>query len=126
VKDVSPAATYATLLPELVKAARELGYALAPHGSFSRDFDLIAVPWTEDAASAEALVLRILSASGGQFRDSSKPAGTDEHGKTRYELVRGDQAIEKPHGRRGWVIWLGHNSPWYIDLSVMPRAECAP
>jgi hypothetical protein len=31
-KPVSPAATYAALLPDLIQAAREVGYALAPHG----------------------------------------------------------------------------------------------
>jgi len=32
---------------------RDCGYAIAPHGSLARDLDVIAVPWTEDAVSAE-------------------------------------------------------------------------
>lgn len=50
----SPAAVYAHLYPSLVVDARELGYALALHGSMARDLDLVAIPWTDDAASARA------------------------------------------------------------------------
>ena len=38
------------------KLAREVGYAVGVHGSLKRDFDLIAVPWVEDAVSSVALV----------------------------------------------------------------------
>lgn len=39
-------------LAGIVAVARELGYALAVHGSLARDLDIIACPWTETATSA--------------------------------------------------------------------------
>ncbi len=39
------------IYPQLVEEARRHGYALAPHGSLQRDLDLIAVPWSEEAAA---------------------------------------------------------------------------
>lgn len=54
-KDVSPAATYAALMPDIVQAGRDCGYAIAPHGSLARDFDLIAVPWIDEAVSPQDL-----------------------------------------------------------------------
>lgn len=115
-KPVSPAASYAALLPDLVEAARELGYALAPHGSMARDFDVIAVPWTEEAQSPEQLILRLLSVTGGQLFDGGhRSEGSDE-----LERTRGDAPTLKPHGRLAWTIYLGHGGR-YLDVSVMPR-----
>lgn len=119
-KPVSPAATYAALLPELVQAAREVGYALAPHGSLARDLDLVAVPWTEEAGSAEQLVMRLLSVSGGHLVDGSRRTGQDAEGKDVWETDHGDVGEPKPHGRRAWTIHLGHRG-LYLDVSVMPR-----
>jgi len=116
-KDVSPAATYASLIPVLVQAGRDCGYAVAPHGSMARDLDLIAVPWTEDAKSAEALIMRLLAVTGGHIQDGyRKPDGADE-----YEKVAGDEPAKKPHGRLAWSIHLGTHGNLYLDVSVMPR-----
>lgn len=115
-KPVSPAATYAALLPDLVRAAREVGYALAPHGSFARDLDLIAVPWTEDAGSAEQLVMRLMSVSGATLREGGRKS---EDG-TEWVTVPGDAPKAKPHGRLAWSLHLGLSN-FYLDVSVMPR-----
>lgn len=56
---------YLTVLPGLVQVAREHGYALAVHGSLARDLDLIACPWTDDAAPAEYLVETLREKVGG-------------------------------------------------------------
>lgn len=122
-KDVSPAATYAALLPDLVQAAREVGYALAPHGSLARDFDLIAVPWTEEAGSAEQLVLRLMSVSGATLREGGRKSDDG----TEWVTVPGDAPARKPHGRLAWSLHLGagtHNL--YLDVSVMPRQAVSP
>lgn len=117
-KDVSPAATYACLLPDLVAAARDVGYALAPHGSFGRDLDLIAVPWTEEATSAEQLILALLGACGGHIVDGhTKKPDSDE-----WEKKRGGIPTQKPHGRRAWSIHIGNHGSLYLDVSVMPLA----
>ena len=91
---------YACMLPRLTTVAREYGYALAVHGSLQRDLDLIAVPWSEVAVPAEDLIFAIANSAGGFMFPHEK-------------------GIEKPHGRRAWVIHLG--AGMYIDLSVMPR-----
>jgi hypothetical protein len=116
VKDISPAATYAALLPDLVQAGRDCGYAIAPHGSLARDLDLIAVPWTEDAVSAEAMILRLLSVSGGQLREAGRKNVDGE-----WERVPGDAPAHRPHGRLAWSIHLGDRAGLYLDVSVMPR-----
>jgi hypothetical protein len=118
-KDVSPAATYAALLPDIVKAGRDCGYAIAPHGSMARDFDLIAVPWTNEATSAEQVIMRIMSVTGATMREQGRKRDDGE-----WETVRGDVGTDKPHGRRAWSLFLG-NSGMYLDVSVMPRIESA-
>ncbi len=98
----------AEALPGMQLAARGCGYALAPHGSLARDIDLIAVPWTDQADSADLLVQRIcgvLSAFTG-----------------RALRLSDDQWTEKPHGRRALTILLPGICP-EIDLSIMPRVE---
>jgi len=41
------AAFYAVVYPTLRDVAKLHGYALAIHGTMTRDFDLVAIPWTE-------------------------------------------------------------------------------
>lgn len=115
-RDVSPAATYAALLPDIVKEGRDCGYVIAPHWSMVRDFDLIAVPWTEEATSAEQLIMRIMSVTGATMRDQVRKRDDGE-----WETVRGDIATPKPHGRLAWSLYLGL-SGLYLDVSVMPRS----
>jgi voltage-gated potassium channel Kch len=115
-KPVSPAATYAALLPDLIQAAREVGYALAPHGSFARDLDLIAVPWTEEAASAEQLIMRLMATSGATLRDG----GHKSEDGTAWVTDSGAAPKARPHGRLAWSMHLGVSN-LYLDVSVMPR-----
>lgn len=83
--------------------ARTEGYALAMHGSFTRDLDLLAVPWTDHACEADHLVARIADAC------KLKPIG--------------GPPSDKPHGRRAWTLLFPEfGDPRFIDLSVMPRA----
>lgn len=101
-------AFYATLYPELVKAAREHGYALAIHGTLARDLDLIAVPWVEEASSAEELIEALLQTCGGWMHDEA--------------MRRVHDQSHKPHGRRAWSIHLGFEGT-YVDVSVMPTTR---
>lgn len=96
-------AIYAALMGLIAPKARSLGYAIAIHGSMARDLDLIAVPWVEEAADAEALVEAIRAAVGG--------------------VVTNRNPEKKPHGRIAWTIILGGGP--FIDLSVMPLARAA-
>lgn len=95
---------YAALYPGLREAARKVGWALALHGSLRRDLDLVAIPWTEEAAPAGALLEVLVEASGG-FQIGNSHAG---------------HIAKRPHGRHAVTISLG-GSGGYIDLSIMPR-----
>lgn len=100
---------YAQMLPKIREAAKGLGYAIAIHGTMTRDFDLLAVPWVEEAASAEELVAMIRdTVSGFVIGD------VNMHGEVEARPTC------QPHGRRSWNICWGGRP--LIDLSVMPRA----
>lgn len=80
------------------------GYMLAMHGSFTRDLDLIAVPWTEKACEGDHLVRRILAAN-----------------ENLYE--QGEPGI-KPHGRKSYTLMFKKfGDPRFVDLSITPRID---
>lgn len=91
------------LLPRLRTIAREHGYALGLHGSVARDIDLIAAPWTDEAAEAEVLIQA--------FRLAIDPGG---HFNPPHVFL----PEAKPHGRLAWSI---HMWGTYFDVSVMPK-----
>lgn len=104
-KKATFAPAYVSMYPILSEIARENGYALTVHGTVSSDFDLVAIPWTEQAVSADMLVKAIatrMKLCFGEF-------GTGVYGPE-----------EKPHGRIAWVLGVGNGAG--IDISVMPRA----
>lgn len=79
------------------------GYALALHGSATRDLDLLACPWTNDACEPDHLVNRIVDAC---------------------ELYLTVPASAKPHGRLAYTLMFkGFGDPRFIDVSIMPRRE---
>lgn len=99
------------MYPRLAEAAREVGYALALHGTLGRDFDMVAVPWTDAARDPDVLVEAIAKASGGYAATQAR------------EVENGpfvDLPKRLPHGRLGYLIFF-RGGTGYIDLSVMPR-----
>ena len=92
---------YAMLWPAIVEVADAHGYAVALHGSLDRDMDVLAAPWTEDAADVDTLV-EAIAARLGLFGVGHK----------------GNREL-RPHGRLGWSLTMTGGA--YIDLSVMPR-----
>lgn len=90
------------VVPKLIPVAKRLGYAIALHGSFVRDLDVVAVPWTNEAVSA------------GELAEALR---VEVHGWLIKEIK--DPAI-KPHGRLCWSIHT-EDGVGYIDLSVTPR-----
>jgi hypothetical protein len=79
--------------------AKEIGYAIAVHGSLERDLDLIAAPWSEMALTRNysEVMHHIASGLGGKVIEIQV----------------------KPLGRRACTIQMnGYYKP--IDLSVMP------
>lgn len=83
------------------EAARSVGYAVGLHGSMKRDVDLIAVPWTESAGTAQDVIDAIGKAIG------ARP-------------IPGRHS-DKPHGR--FALNLDHPEQYakHLDLSIMPR-----
>lgn len=107
---------FLAMLPAIREAARGLGYAVGLHGSLARDFDLIACPWTEDAAHPDDVAMAIKAATGC----------------VRWRIFRGEGGCsgrkhpDKPHGRITYAFdWdeKNYDNRGYIDLSVMPRLE---
>ena len=96
---------YSMLYQLMRPTALELGYCLGLHGSMARDLDVVAVPWTEVAASAhelvEAIRVRLDAFIVVNHKGDTCPA-------------------QKPHGRLAWSLHLV-GTGGYIDLSVMPR-----
>lgn len=77
------------------------GYALAMHGSFTRDLDLIAVPWAARACDPEHLAKRIESAAG--LKITAPPKN------------------DKPHNRLVWTMTFPEfGDPRFVDLSIIP------
>lgn len=92
---------YGRIYTMVRKLAWEEGYAIGLHGSFTRDLDLIAVPWTGSACEPEHLVRRIVDATGLH----------DQHGNPG----------SKPMGRLCWTLTFpAFNDPRFVDLSIMP------
>jgi len=100
---------YIHRLDALIKAGRECGYCILPHGSLCRDLDLVALPWVEDAVDKDELYYRLaLAASPGVPRK-------------KYAVWE-----VKPHGRRACSVPIcmidysdTRDGVGHIDLSVM-------
>ncbi len=92
------------------------GYAALLHGSFTRDLDVVLVPWTDKATKESgALIKHIASQVGWKIQNADiKP----EHGKC-YS--------DKPHGRKTWsLVAPDFDDPRWIDISVMPMQPLPP
>jgi hypothetical protein len=125
-KTPNPAPMFACLYPGLCDVARQLGYALAIHGSVVTDLDLIACPWTAEAVAPEQLRSAIMDhVNAVGYADLLRREGYTE-GFVQQIIARGepgtiDAGTQKPHGRISWNLYL--NTGTKIDLSVMPRSE---
>jgi hypothetical protein len=100
---------YGRIYTMVRKLAWEEGYAIGLHGSFTRDLDLIAVPWAgRHNCNPEKLVARILQATG---LTEARPGSKGNPG-------------EKPYGRLVWTLLLpDFGDPRFVDLSIMPAAS---
>lgn len=111
----APGAEQSDFIARLRGVARRHGYAVGVHGSLERDLDLVAVPWSVEAVSAQDLVDAICDEMLLHKRKVNLYADPD-----------GPRVMPnpepKPWGRLGWSL-DGCPDPWvYVDLSVAPRA----
>jgi hypothetical protein len=95
----------AALYPQWAEIAREHGYALAVHGSLARDFDLIAVPWSDDPKPPQEFVDAITK------RFAAKE-------------IAGPPS-KKAHGRLAYTLSIGFGE-CFADLSFMPAQPPQP
>lgn len=113
--DPSPAraAAYVALYPMLVAIAKRHGYALAVHGSVTRDFDLVAIPWIEEASDALTLIKA--------FKEATKTVTTHED----FDHIGEDdlRPQQKPHGRTAYCLHVTNHGMYggYLDISVLPK-----
>jgi hypothetical protein len=102
--------THTSLFPVLAAlrvSARAHGYAVAYHGSLSRDIDVIAVPWKDMVSPPRVFVADVVKRTGGWLR------------------AKDNCPTARPHGRLAWSIHI-IGTGTYIDLSVMPPTTPAP
>ena len=95
----SYAPLYCAIYPELSMLFQNHGYALAIHGSLSRDFDLIAIPWTEQPSPHEDVLGAIKEVMAIETVDVEPEA--------------------KAHGRLVYTVPVSFGD-CFIDLSFMP------
>jgi hypothetical protein len=98
------AAFYAAMWQDLRSAALDCGWALALHGSLNRDMDIMAMPWTEAAKSADDMIAAL------------KNCFSDDPNKG--EKVQPKQG---PNGRLIYSISIW--ADFYLDVSVMSRED---
>lgn len=98
-KEANFAPVYACLYPELAEIARKHGYAMAVHGSLVRDFDIICIPWTDEATDPEIIIQAILD---------------------KFAIRRIGELTPMKHGRVAQTIILKFGEA-ALDLSFMPR-----
>lgn len=92
---------YATYYGIMKTIAEKYGYAIALHGTMTRDLDLIAIPWIDEPKS----IIDMMHEFNDQIGESrtGRPYTSTEN---------------KPHGRVAYTLATGGGG--YIDLSVMP------
>jgi hypothetical protein len=66
---------YAAVWNDLRQAAMNKGWALALHGSLASDMDIMAMPWTENACSADGMIeaLKTCFTDSPQIRVTNTP-----------------------------------------------------
>jgi hypothetical protein len=106
------AAAYCALYPMLLQVAKDHGYSLAVHGSLHRDFDLVAIPWIEEADDELTLIKA--------FKKATKFVTQNE---ITDHLIKDCHPTLKPHGRKSYSLHVTSHGMYggYLDISVMPR-----
>jgi len=120
-KEATFAPFYACLYPGLCDIARNMGYALAIHGSMVRDLDLIAIPWIENCSDEEILVAAVKERINALLYPELliRDGVSEEHAKQIIKSIDSDPQL-KLHGRKCWSLHLYQGV--YVDFSIMPRS----
>ena len=105
---------YARVYTQARIVAWQYGYACVMHGSFTRDLDLLLVPWSEHAQDNHDQLLKLIAQGCGlRFRD----------GKEGIDKANVDWS-EKPHGRVSCSLYFpAVGDRRWVDISVLPRTN---
>lgn len=111
--------------------ALSLGWGIGVHGSMRRDFDLIAVPWTKEAASWLDLKMQICGQLGYREldRDTQRPHGrrtallVEKNATHEQELHNRGEFVGPPDPKGQWIPPAIDMS--FVDLRVTPPPATA-
>ena len=100
---------YARVYTQARIVAWQYGYACVMHGSFTRDLDLLLVPWTEQARDNHEQLLKLIAqGSGLRFGD-----GLEEVYKSKVDFT------DKPHGRKSCSLYFpAFGDRRWVDISI--------
>ena len=101
------AAFYACMWDDFRQAAMDCGWALGLHGSLNSDMDIMAMPWIENAMTADEMISHIISTCFGESVWAKEP-----HFKK-------SQPGDKPNGRIAYTIPIF--ADFYLDINVIEK-----
>ena len=105
---------YARVYTQARIVAWSYGYACLMHGSFTRDLDLLLVPWTDQARDNGQQMLKLIAAGCGlRFRD-----GKEDCIESTVDFS------DKPNGRKSCSLYFpAFDDRRWIDISIVPLPE---
>lgn len=96
---------YARIFTKVRCVAWMYGYAAMMHGSFTRDLDILLVPWAEKININPNHLIKAIA------------------GKTNLNCS-GRPPTEKPHGRLAFtLLFKEFGDPRFVDISIMPSID---
>lgn len=99
---------YARIFTKARIIAWSYGYACLAHGSFTRDLDLLLVPWADHATHEIEPLIKYLADVTGLHLNKEAPS-------------------KKPHGRLAWSLHFpAFGDPRWVDVSVFAPHVVAP
>ena len=105
---------YARVFTQARIVAWQYGYACVMHGSFTRDLDLLLVPWTDTAIGNEDQLLKLIAQGCGlRFIDCKE--------EVVFSTV---DWSEKPHGRKACSLYFpAFGDRRWIDISIFTKPQ---
>lgn len=102
---------YARVFTQARIIAWQYGYACVAHGSYTRDLDLLFVPWTDEARDNPEQIMKLIAqACELRFRDGNENV---------YASVV--DFTTKPHGRKACSLFFPKfGDRRWIDISFTP------
>lgn len=101
------AAFYACMWDDFRQAAMDCGWALGLHGSLNSDMDIMAMPWVEDAMTADDMISHLIEVCFGGSVWAQPP-----------HFKKSDSG-DKPNGRVVYTIPIF--SDFYLDINVISK-----